>query len=417
MEQFKSRLDIDRRETLIVQLKTENYELIQKQANYDLKVKDFEKLKLQYLDIEHNFKLLEQEKYKADREAKERDAGYQKKITNMDEDYKKLNELLAAKHQQLKETESELLKAKEVINEKSTEIIVLRAQFETNKEETLKHTEERKSMEKEYNGIIEARKSMQVELDRVITLNDRLTKANKESIDKERERSVENGSQEKHIDELNTEIEMVRKDFEQKLKELEIVKESKKATQKDLDKATITITKLQEELSRVGDNSKDLDEDRTSLNKRLNETIEILGCKEDEIKALQKSLNAYEERMMDGDNISVKLGQDYDLLKLSFDRCEEELIRQKQLMTDEVSLRRQLESENKRLERELISRDMEVKSSKKESDKVTVNKLLEDRYQLTQECEALREHASILQTQNQSVRYIIINQLATSRTR
>ena len=417
MEQFKSRLDIDRRETLIVQLKTENYELIQKQANYDLKVKDFEKLKLQYLDIEHNFKLLEQEKYKADREAKERDGGYQKKITNMDEDYKKLNELLAAKHQQLKEVESELLKAKEVINEKSTEILVLRAQFETNREEMLKHTEERKSMEKEFTSVVDARKSMQLELDRVVSLNDRLTKANRESMDKERERSIENGKQGKHIDELNVEIEIIHKEFEQKQKELEIVKESKKATQKDLDKATITITKLQDELSRVGVNSKDLDDDRTSLNKRLNETIEILGSKEEEIRALQKSLNAYEERMMDGDNISAKLGQDYDLLKLSFDKCEDELNRQKQLIADEVGLRRQLEAENKRLERELISKDMEVKSSKKETDKVTVNQLLEERYQLTQECEALREHASILQTQNQSVRYIIINRLATSRTR
>jgi len=335
----------------------------------------------------------------------------------MDEDYKKLNELLAAKHQQLKEVESELLKAKEVINEKSTEILVLRAQFETNREEMLKHTEERKSMEKEFTSVVDARKSMQLELDRVVSLNDRLTKANRESMDKERERSIENGKQGKHIDELNVEIEIIHKEFEQKQKELEIVKESKKATQKDLDKATITITKLQDELSRVGVNSKDLDDDRTSLNKRLNETIEILGSKEEEIRALQKSLNAYEERMMDGDNISAKLGQDYDLLKLSFDKCEDELNRQKQLIADEVGLRRQLEAENKRLERELISKDMEVKSSKKETDKVTVNQLLEERYQLTQECEALREHASILQTQNQSVRYIIINRLATSRTR
>jgi hypothetical protein len=391
-------------------LKAENAELIQKSKDFELKVKEYAELKASNLELDNKFQLLESQKHKWTTEKSLKEEEFFRINESLKVDMEKMKEVMDIKLKQLTVTDAELVAAKDTIKDKEREIEGYKKLLDQGKDEIQRYIEDRKALEKEYNIILETKKTMQIEHDRVLSLNERLSKANKENIDKERERSVENSKLLKQIAELSTEMENLRRDLNQKQRELEIVKETKKSAQKDLDKSGVTLTKLQEEIQRFTVTNKEYEEERANLNKRLVETIEILGVKEEEMRAFQMKLAQADERILELEAANARLGAEYESGKITISKYEEDLEFHRKGMQSESSKYYTIIQEKEKFERELLSKDLEIKSLKAEMEKVKTTRevWMEERYKFSEEFESLKEHLKVLQAQNDSVITIVI---------
>ena len=369
-------------------------------------MKEYSELRASNLELDNKYKLLEAEKHRWEKDFNEKHGSLIKEIEALKVDKTNIDGVLTVKLEQLKNTDAELVIAKDTIKEKEREIAGYKALLETGREEIQKYIEDRKSLEREYNSTVESKKTTQVEIDRVIVLNERLAKANKESMDKERERSIENSTLLKQVAELNNELDMIRRDLEQKQRELDIVRDAKKVTQKDLDKSGTTVSKLQEELQRFNGMNKEYEDDRVNISKRLTETIEILGAKEDELKALHMRLNVADERILDLEAANSRLSQEYESIKISLSKYDEEISYTRQGREGEGVRVYEIAQEKERIERELMSKDLELKNLRAEMEEIRITRemWMEERYKFNEEFETLKEHVKVLQAQNDSVR-------------
>ena len=407
------------RDSLYIQLRAENCELIQKVKDYEFKAREFEELHARYLELEHKLKIFESERHKASYEYKSTEVETQKKVTIMEEEVRKGGELLAAKQAQLVELDRELIRTKDLVNERNREIIRLRALLEEGSVTVTKFTEEKLLMEREMNAAIEAKKAIQIELERIISINERLTKANKELIDRDREFSIESSKYVKTIDEYTHEIEILRYQLEQKSRELEIAIESRKTIQIDIEKWGANASKLQEEVYKLTKINKEYEEERLILNKRISETLTMLSAKDEELKLTIKNLRIAEEKVISITSTHTRFDHEFEILKRALEAREEELILIKKVRDEESGKRIGFEAEYKRMESMIASKELEIKSAKMELEKVIMikEKIIEERTQLITEFEALKEHVKVLETQNMTVSSELINILATPRTR
>jgi len=331
----------------------------------------------------------------------------------MEEEVRKSSELLSGRQQQLKETDLELTRAKEIINEKNREIIKLKAYIESSKESVTKYSEERTTMERDLNMAIEGKKSIQIELDRVISINERLTQANKEFAERERKISFESSSYTKRVEEMTIQINMLRQQLEGKQREIESLIESKRSVQVDYQKWEVNISNIKEENSRLLQTVRSFEMERDSFKMKINEFQQIMMSKEEELKVSIRNLRVAEEKIVSLQSSTISY--DFENLKRNLQIREEEIISLRKAKDEEYSRRMQIETEFKRSEREWSSSSIEIKMAKEELEKVLIikEKIIEERTQLISEFEALKEHVKVLETQNMSVRLSIINYLAT----
>jgi len=332
----------------------------------------------------------------------------------MEEEVRKNTDMLSSKQVQLKQLDVELIRTKEIVNERNREIIRLRALLDEGSVSVTKTIEERAMIEREMNMAIEAKKSIQIELDRVIAINERLSQANKEMIERDREYSFESSKFSQRIDELTRQIEMYRSQFEQKQRELEIAIESRRTIQMDIEKWGSNSSKLQEEVYKLTRINKEYEEERSSFNKRINDVMLMFNSKDEELKLTIRNLRIAEEKITTITSSHARYDHEYEVLKRSLEAREEELSHLRKIREEESSKRMGFESEYKKMEREMSSRELECKSARMELEKIIMikEKIIEERTQLISEFEALKEHVKVLETQNMTVRLSVINILA-----
>jgi hypothetical protein len=342
-----------------------------------------------------------------------------KKVTVMEESVRKSEELISAKQSQLIELDRELIRTKEMVTERNREIIRLRALLEEGSLSYTKYTEERMTMERELNAAIEGKKSMQIELERIIAINERLTKTNNDLLTRDREYSFESAKYNKSLEEFNHQIEMYKYQLEQKSRELEIAIESRRSIQLDIEKYSCTASKHEEEVYRLTKISKEYEEELVMIKKRITDTQSILSSKDEELRAISTNLRLAEEKVVSINANFTKLEHDYSIIKQALEVREEELMRIRKMRDEESSRRYSFESEYKKMESVIQSKDMEIKAIKMELERITTTKesIFEERTLLITEFEALKEHVKVLETQNMSVSYICIKLIATHGAR
>jgi chromosome segregation ATPase len=400
-------------------LRAENAELKQKLRDYDLKTRDYEELHVKFMELEHRMKLHESEKYKYSMESKSSEFEVHKKVTVMEESVRKGEEMVAAKQSQLIELDRELIRTKEMVTERNREITRLRALLEEGSMSYTKYTEERMAMERELNLAIEGKKSIQIELERLISINERLTKTNKDLLDRDREYSFESTKYNKSMEEFTHQIDMFKYQLEQKSRELEIAIESRRSIQTDIEKYATSASKCEEEVYRLTKINKEYEEELVMVKKRVTETLSILSSKEEELRTISTNMRLVEEKSFSFNSNYAKLEHDYAIIKQSLEVREEELMRLRKMRDEESSRRMSFESEYKKMESLIQSKDMEIKSVRMELERMMTTKetIFEERTMLITEFEALKEHVKVLETQNMSVSSICITLLATPRTR
>eukprot|EP00831_Metopus_contortus_P076651 TRINITY_DN7085_c0_g1_i6.p1 TRINITY_DN7085_c0_g1~~TRINITY_DN7085_c0_g1_i6.p1 ORF type:complete len:418 (-),score=73.29 TRINITY_DN7085_c0_g1_i6:206-1459(-) len=302
---------------------------------------------------------------------------YIKKMENLEEDLARINEILEAKHQQLKESETENHKIKDTVEERNREIQVLKLNLTQEMEEKRKTYDNMKEMEREMHQAFDNAKATQEEIDRVVALNERLTQANRECIAKENETAEQCRQLNRELTDTSRELEALKQERAQQQKELEAVREARRTNQKEVERLSSANSKLQQETDTLNREIRELESKIGDTNKRLNDTLEIVEEKEQEITELHDKVFSMESNAVRLESANASLTKENEGLKALLDKSS--------------PAQQRLSSSAKKRKQELgMSPSLE-------------HSRIEEKFQMNQELDALRQHASLLETQNQSL--------------
>lgn len=387
----------------MAQLKTENQELKQKE-------RDFGKLHGALLDIEHSFKLLQDEKIRLERDNKDREDILQNKIDNLQNDIKRINVILEEKHKQLKDTDTQLIHCKETLEERNKELAKSKKDFLKTSEEYNRVAEDKKAIEIDLSIALENKNAAQIEIDRLIELNEKLTNQYKDLDAKDKEIIAENINLCRDIANLSDQKGLLQTQLQSRENELDSIKQSKKAIERELEETKLQNIKTEEEKLELVQKLEELHGEFKKLQADMTDTFAIVDAKEEELKVMQKNLNNSEEKNISLEQKLILITKEKEQYQLLSEEYKDELMTQQKLKEEEKAKKYELEQEKKRIEREAITKDLEARTAKRELEKLHDHKekLQEENIQVSQELEALKQHATLLETQNSSVKFDIL---------
>jgi len=383
---------------VIAQLKAEVAELKQQGD-------DYAKVHADLLEAEYQLKLLGDEKYRIERDAKEREDGLQLRIDDLQDDLKRLSNILNGKQEQLKATDTDLIETKKRCDFLMKELARLKNDIGTLEANFKDIQAENRMLQSKMEASETQNKAAHNEIDSLMMMNERLTKINTDKINKEREYEKDIRDLEGEIQRFKVENEALKRNNVSKDKELEIIENSKMTLRREVDSLKGSCSRYEDQLDERDHKIKDMEEQLSQLNNRLTITMSKIDSRENYINSLNDKVTKAEERSIRAESEASRLKKENDSLHNLLDKYRSDIEAHKKFKEDQMMQKYELEQQKKQLEREVLSKDIEARTAKRELEKLqdVKDKLADDRYQLNQELEALKEHAELLESQNDNV--------------
>jgi len=383
---------------LIAQLKAENFEYRQKEKDYNI-------LHSQLLDLEHRFRLLQEEKTRAEREAHDReDQGYRSNESIQNE-IKIVKTSIEDKQKQLKDLSAELAALKELAGDKTEEISHLKQQIANSVVTTEELSKDKKELENEINFENDKRRAAQIEAEKLSNYNDQIAKEKGLAEDNIAENQLEIKRLNDRISLVNSQISDTDAIIKQRNTELGLTLDTKSNLQHEIDDIIVSNGRLKDENNVNSLKIRDLENELDRLNKRFDEIVAITDVRDKELKAAKSTLSYTEDKSTSVLDQVKQVSRENEVLQSLLDKYRNDVELQKQLRDQEIAKKLEIEAEKKRLEREVLHKDLEARSAKKELEKVQEDKanLLDNHLQLNQELNALKEHTELLHSQNKTL--------------
>ena len=379
-------------------MKAENFEYRQKE-------KDYNTLHNQLLDLEHRFRLLQEEKVRAEREAKEGENESCKKNDELQAELKSYKATLEDKQIQLRDLEEYLAQLKSLAGNRAEEIFNCKrelAMAASNSNDLLKA---KKQLQEDCAIESSKKQSIQAEARQLADLNEKLARDETKASAKVQEnmRSIRDISE--RIDVLTKKIMDSNLLVKGNEGELTTTLERQESLQRQLDDLVLSNSRLQNENRDFSLRAKDLEIQVNRFNVRYKDTLMAIEEKEKELRMVRSTLGVSERRMIETIEQAKEKRRENEILQSLLDKHRSNAETQKRLREQEAIRKLELAQEKKRLEQEVIVKDLEARSAKKELEIVQVNKerLLGNHLQLSGELDALKGHAELLELQNNNV--------------
>ena len=364
------------------------------------------------LDSEHDLKMIEDEKFRVERDCKEQVEILQKKYENLEDDLKQVNTRLAEKHEQLKATDTELIVTKQKSEEKSKEIIRLKGEIARLDDELKKTQSDKRGLMTDLDTSESRNKDARAEIEAMTELNEKLSASNKTGLEREQDLSEEIKKLDLKIADLTGKNEAFKKTIESKDKELDTLTEARRANQREIDSLRNKCRETEDLLAESTQREKDMEAQIGELSSHLTNANSTLDSKEELIILLNKKIHDGEEKLGESEADVQRLRKETDVMHGLLEKYKSDIEFQRKLREEQTLKKYELEQQKKKLELDALTREREAEAAKKELNKAQDSKdrLLDERLQLSQELEALKEHAELLESQNNSVLFRVANQ-------
>jgi len=369
------------------------------------KAKEFARVHAQLLDAEHYLKLLQDEKLRLERDSKEREDALKLKIDDIQDDYKRLKAILDDKQEELTICDGELIAAKNRCDELMREIHELKDIIITLEEEHKNDESEKYALQAKMGAIEEHSKAARNEIDSLVRINEKLTKFNDEKTAKEREYQNELRDMDTRIQSLELECEKLKLNNSDKDKEMDRLNNSRAILQQRIEEFKGNCNSYEEELDSREQKMKDMEGQLAELNNHLTLALSKIESNENYIDNLNSKVNKAEENLIRADGEISRLQKENDSLHELLERYKNDAEMHKKMREEQTLKKYELEKMKNRLEKEAKDKELEARNTRRQLEKVkdSQDKLMSDHYQLNQELEALKEHAEVLENQNNDV--------------
>ena len=385
---------------MIYKLRGENLELKEKEREYSL-------LQSQLLDLEHRFKVLQEDKARMDMESYERQELQRRKNFNIEEELQRVNGSIIELEKQSGELLSNLNFHKTLVEEKAAEINRLKSDIAALEDENSRIAREKRDAEVDLSVVKKGHLEAKDETDQLLYENEKLKKDQDLAENRYREADLEAAKLSKRVEEAQLELDTVKNLCFQREKDLDAAREGKKFNQAEADTQLIKNNNLQKEKSDLLKTIDNLNLDIEIIRKKLNDTLTTIDAKDKDLKAVKmESMDIGVKEFRTREEVS-RLQKDNETLGILLEKYKRDSETQKKFRDEESMRKYQLEEEKKKLSRDALLKDIEAQKAKRELEKVqeSHDRLLDEREQMSQELSAVKEHTEVLQGQNYTVQF------------
>ncbi len=391
-------MEQDQKDILIAQLKADNFELKQKEREYDA-------LNSQVYDLEHRLKILQEEKDRMDMDAHSREDVQYKKNANLQDDIARASAELADLQARIRDGSSQLGAHKGLADDRNGEIQKLKREVAEAEAENMRLRQLKVGAERDLDEINERKKVAEKELDSHLELSPKLKRSKELSEARMQDAELEAATLSRRLRELEMELDLVTKQHAQKEQDLDLARQSRRMGQDEAVSQQVKQKHLLDEKDSLTLKTRDLDQQLRLTNRKLDDMLTLADSKEKELRAARSGTTMAESRELQTREEVRKTKQENEVLQILLDKYRGDVSKERQLRDAEAARKLQLEDEKKRLSREAMLKDIEARSAKQELEKIrsTHTQLLDEKIQASQELDAIKQHADLLESQNASV--------------
>jgi len=385
---------------VISQLRAENLELKQREG-------EFSTLNAQILDLERRFHLLQQEKNRVEAEAKGRENVKAKRHEDLKEEIQRLHLLLESSERNLNNNLADLSRYRAVVENKSIDIGKLRKVIADLDEEGIRMQRIKVSLQQELQAAHSDRRLAEQATSKRMEDREVLKRAKASEEDRLHDLLVTIDQYKRILSQKQDSADLIERQCEQKDKEVIDMVQVKKQVQDEAASVSIRNDRLQEEKGNLLKKMKELELQSRLASQKLDDLNLLISNKDKEIRSI-KSESTYTESKESSIRQELrKLQTENESLEILLDRYRNDAQVQKRLRDEESLQKYRLEEEKQRLAREALVKKVEAKNARKELERYqgSHNQLLEERAMASQELEAVKEHANLLESQNMNVSY------------
>ena len=294
---------------------------------------------------------------------------------------------------------------KRIMDEKNLEISKLKMELGEYLDHNTKVIKEKQKLMSELDTVKDIKSMVQRDVERLKDTNLRLLEAKAIDNEKMKEKDLTYGMLLRKFDESTDEMLYLQNERKKLDNELDIARAGRRVNASEVDKLLMENTKLQDSQKQKSEEVKDLEFQLRRNERRLGDTNFLLRKREDELAGTKGRLTEKEIRAFEAAELARKAEKEKQTLETLANYHRRDADAQKKLKEEERLRNLQLSEQRKRLERDVLDKELEGAVAKRELAKVSEahDGLLDDNYYLSQEVSAYRSHADVLQTQNRGV--------------
>jgi hypothetical protein len=345
---------------------------------------------------------LQREKENADSGYKEKESVYWRKHEDLQGELRAFCDTLGAKTKELQDVDSGVQSYKSLVAEKDIELDKLHRERDLRESDNLLLSKENRNLEADLAAIRDGRFDAEKQADSLALMNDRLNKERVLFEDRVKDTTQELLVVRKTYDDTEVRLEVAKRDKADTDSDLVALLNAKNATQDEAERQRLINIRLEKEnrelTQRVGGYSAQL----SQAQERYDGSVMLLDSREKELGQIRSNLSYSESKTSAAQTELVKARQDNEVLQQCLDKYRKDVDFQKRLREVEAVKKLELETEKQRLEREALARGAEVRliQSALVKERDAHGQLLEEKIQTSEELDALRRHADLLQGQN-----------------
>ena len=367
-------MEEDRKDILIADLKRENFELREAQRKVAV-------LEAQMLDLEHRFRVLQEEKSRAELELRAREPSLDYLLLKDRQD-------LADKERAIQDASAELLAYKHLLEDKNADVARLKSQLSSYTRESVLLRSEKRVAESGLTPALESKSDVQAQIDHLSAVNSRLGQIEADTSAKEREKALEAARLRARLRELEELTTLQRQKARQLVAEARAPGLGSRESERLLD-ANLNLQVEKRALSRK---EIELELELRKSKLKLDDALLLVEVKEKDMKsATRADVN--------------KLEQENESLRFLLEKYRNDVETQKRLRNDEIYQKLEIEREKKRVANEALDKELEARRAKRELAQYQEShgQLLDERSQILGELDTLKDHTELLASQNASV--------------
>lgn len=359
----------------------------------------------QILDLERRFHQLQDEKSRFESEAKGKEEALARRHEDFKEEIQRLHMLLDSSEGELKDKHSCLSRHKVLLEDKSVEISKQRRILADLDEEGIRIQRMKFSLQQELQAIRNDHRLAEQGANRRIEDGEVLKRAKALEEDRLHNLLVEADALRRRLADVQGTADLAERLCSQKDSEIVETVQAKKHIQDEAATVSIKNDRLQGDKESLLKRIQDIELQSRLATQKLADLADSLNAKDNEVRSLRSSAAYAESKEASIRQDLRKLQTENESLQILLDRYRKDASVQKRLRDEESLQKYRLEEEKQRLAREALAKDIQAQNARSQLLRFqgSHNQLLEERAMVSQELEAVKEHANLLESQNVNV--------------
>eukprot|EP00826_Nyctotherus_ovalis_P047476 TRINITY_DN5463_c0_g7_i2.p1 TRINITY_DN5463_c0_g7~~TRINITY_DN5463_c0_g7_i2.p1 ORF type:complete len:429 (-),score=114.25 TRINITY_DN5463_c0_g7_i2:103-1389(-) len=357
------------------------------------------------MDLERRFKLLQEEKQRTQQHSKQRCSLSSKKTDSSLMEMRRSEDTLANRERDLSELKGEIACSDTALSKKEEEVRRLRLDQVAYEESIEKLLREKRLLEDDLRSVEQGQIDAKRKAESLVVENERLDSERAMAGNRTRDVEEELIILRKKLEDEELRLEIARRGNMQREKELTAILGSRSYNNEEVTRIAAVNLRLQNDNKEIALRIADIEAQLAKTREHCDDGEIILGGKQKELAQVKSDAGHLEDRrlLLMGEVRKAREGN--ETLQRLLDKYREDTEFQKRLRDVEAARRVELQLEKRRLQSETLSKDMEVRSTRKELEQVRSSHehLLENRQQIGDELIALKHHAELLEAQNMSL--------------